>query len=727
MSASDWQEFERFAAEFLAVEFPSLRTMASAAGDKGRDGELFRPDEAAAVAVQYSVAKDWADKIRRTVRRLADTLPDITQLVYATSQVVGPGADTLVGELRREFNLFLDVRDRSWFVERELTAPQREAASEELATRFVDPLLTSRGLKERPGRGMLDGEAGLALLHLALETRDEASQKGLTKSTFEALTLAALHDTDSDNRLPAGQVVQRVRAFLPAGHETQVDGLVIGALGRLSGRGGRVKLHSKTRDYCLSHPEVVALRDRIAGFIGEEVSLESELVKAVEAAGAKTRLHLSDEDWEVVGRDLRSGVETVLLNRGESFAVETMTGDLDALDVRKVFAAIAQAGRSPANQLTDDEAAFAVVEVLDRPSPAVRAHLRRLADAYTLFAFLRQTPDVQKVILTMFSEGDLWIDSSIVLPLIAETLIDDPTQRHYTVLMRAALDAGLHLYVTDGVVEEVERHLNRCVAFARLGNVRWRGPVPFVQLAYTLSGRALADVHAWLEEFRGLARPVEDLKLYLSDTFGIEHRDLKDYSDPAPVELRGAVQEVWNEAHQRRRGRSDDELDSATKARLVEHDVENSVGIMELRRRSESAPLGHRAWWLTMDKIAFTLTKQLRVRLGSDAPVSPALSPDFLSQFLRLGPLRTAVERDLRVNLPIVAGISRMDFVPNSLIEQAASIRAQHTGVSERVLQRRVRDALDEARAAVGPETLAGFRVAEERVRARLQAQELGH
>ncbi len=65
MTSGDWATFESFAAEFLAVEFPSLRTMASPKGDKGRDGQLYRPAEEPSVMVQYSVAADWADKSMR--------------------------------------------------------------------------------------------------------------------------------------------------------------------------------------------------------------------------------------------------------------------------------------------------------------------------------------------------------------------------------------------------------------------------------------------------------------------------------------------------------------------------------------------------------------------------------------------------------------------------------------------------------------------------------------
>src|SRR5579859_1917281 len=131
MSSGDWLAFERFAAEFLTPEYPSLRTTASPHGDRGRDGQMYVVDEDPNTVVQYSVAKDWNDKIGATIRRLKETMPAIRSLIYATNQVIGPDADDLVSRLRRDERISLDIRDRNWFVDRELTYPQRAAASEE--------------------------------------------------------------------------------------------------------------------------------------------------------------------------------------------------------------------------------------------------------------------------------------------------------------------------------------------------------------------------------------------------------------------------------------------------------------------------------------------------------------------------------------------------------------------------------------------------------------------
>src|SRR5665647_3414603 len=113
MGPGDWLTFERFAAEFNAVEFPSLRTTAAFAGDKGRDGQLFRPNEDVTTVFQYSVTQSWASKIRDTRATLGKTTPSATRLIYCTNQAIGPAADDLVAELRKD-GIALDIRDRSW-------------------------------------------------------------------------------------------------------------------------------------------------------------------------------------------------------------------------------------------------------------------------------------------------------------------------------------------------------------------------------------------------------------------------------------------------------------------------------------------------------------------------------------------------------------------------------------------------------------------------------------
>jgi hypothetical protein len=718
LEAGDWLVFERFAAEFLAVEFPSLRTMAATSGDKGRDAQLFVVNEAPKTAFQYSVTKDWATKIRGTAKRLSETMPKVTRLIYCTNQEIGPAADDLVEELRRQ-GVAVDIRDHSWFVARENTAAQRAIAAEDLARLKVDPLLSRNGLREVAAPVLADDSARVALLHLTLEGYDESSDRNLTKSCFEALVLAALHGTSAESPKPQAEIHAAVKELVPSDDDAQIGAHVLGAIRRLSAKNGPIKHISKMGAYHLAFNEQKRVGEATTRFLAGQRLVEDELARGIANLG----LNLEADQVASLAASLRGGIEEVLLHRGEEFARAARGEIMNQVDVDEVLKLLT--GRKESVEpLTNTAAAEVIFSVLENPSRVTQAHLGRLADGYTLFAFLRQTPDVQKTMVEIFSGGEVWLDTTVVLPLFAETLIDDPLARHFTVLLSAALDAGFRLYVTDGIVEEIERHLNRSLQFARILPDEWRSGVPFVYAAFALSGRPRGEFHDWLSEFRGKHTPEEDVKDYLLEVFGIGSRNLLAEAESASIELRGAVQEIWHEAHERRRQRQDRaDMTMEIANRLVAHDVECSVGVMQLRKGADRSPTGYTHWWLTLDRIGFSLHNKLEGRLLGVVPPSPALSPDFLSQLLRLGPLRSAIETEKHVSIPVLATISGYESIPPALIELADSTRRRFEGQSERVVRREVRDALNTLRWRQGVEAEGGVRGAEERVKARLEAQ----
>jgi len=696
-----WRDFETFAAEFLAVEYPTLRSTASASGDRGRDGEVFAIDGEPNVGAQYSVAQDYNTKIVGTLQRLQKEGLHYAHVIYATNQLIGANGDSVIERARKEFDVILDIRDRSWFLERELTYPQRTAASDQLIARYADPLLASSGLKDRAGIALTRDEGRVALLHLALENRDVETDRSLTRSCFDALVLAALHDTTSTEGHQLSEVQEEVRKRVPTGAIGQVDALVSGTLARLSKK-GPVKHRRKEDTYHLAFDAAEQMRTRSAQFLLEEGAVSVEIDMLV-------RDTIGDERADEVDLlDLRSAVEAVLFDRGEAFVAAVSSGSSFQLDPDQVAGTLQKRGYSPS--LTLDEMTALVLGTLRSTSGEVRRHLARLGDAYTLLAFLRQTPDVQKVVVSIFSDGDIWLDTSVVLPLIGETLIDEPEDREFTRLLRAASDAGLKLHVTEGVVEEVERHLNKCYTYAASNGANWRSRIPFLYSAYVLSGGNPSTFNDWRNQFSGKDRPEDDVSDFLMDDYGIDTRSLQIEAESASLELRAAVQELWNEAHDRRR------TEAAIRYRLVAHDVENSVGVIQFRKSLGRSPMGHRAWWLTVDKTATSIGPHLRDRLGKEAPDSPVLSPDFLSQLLRLSPIRAAIERDNLLDLPAATDMTLYDFATPKLLAEAQTVRVGTHVSNDRLLRRGVRDQMERMRRQLGPRAIGGARALEQRV-----------
>jgi hypothetical protein len=696
-----WERFETFASEWLAPEFPELRPVAAMAGDGGTDAVLWQPSASPSVVVQYSVASDWAAKIRQTAKRIREHLADAKVLIYLTSQEIGTAATAIREELLKDYGLYLDVRDRQTLISGEAT-PGREQAAESLAKDVVDPYMEGAhaGVEDA---GLTSGEAETACVYLALQWQDEDRNKGLTRLSFEAIVRSVLRDTDSDHRISREEVHRRVRKALPAQHQEDARRYTDSALERLEKR--YLRHWRKEDEFCLTHEEAVRLRGRLTDAAADEAALRAELERVALRVAGNLEIRLPEDRSDLLRRTRRV-LERVLIDRGEAFAAAVRRDRFapPAGDPLKT-ATIRDLNQHPDNSRLKARAVPLVVgvvsEVMRSPAYEVRQFLRSLADSYTLYAFLRETPDVQATVLKLFGNADVWLDASVLLPLFGEDLLD-PADRGYTNIFQAASEAGLNLYVTEGVLEEVNAHIRRCLAYARRSptDPEWRGRVPFLFTAFSLTGKHRGHFAAWIETFRGHANPIDDIADYARQTFGIRIRNLEDEAEKEPEEFRYGVQELFHAAQEAR----ERELDPDLQRRLVAHDVENYVGVTHLRRRSRSAHFGQKHWWLTLDGAAFKIGEGLKEYMrADDIPAPPTLSPDFMVSYLSIGPLRNRISKQTETVLPLATDLGSLELLPHEVLEEADKIRGELADLRPHVIDRRVRDGMDAARQRLGP------------------------
>ena len=100
-------------------------------------------------------------------------------------------------------------------------------------------------------------------------------EKGLTKISFEALVRAVLVGTDSNTRLPRGEIKRRVRSLLSGHPAAQVDIYVDGALNRLARR--IVKHRIDKDEFSLSREEVLRYNDFLTKSAVAEQDLKREI------------------------------------------------------------------------------------------------------------------------------------------------------------------------------------------------------------------------------------------------------------------------------------------------------------------------------------------------------------------------------------------------------------------------------------------------------------------
>jgi hypothetical protein len=708
LESSDWARFERFASAFLTAEFPELRTMANPSGDEGRDAQLYSPADEPAVMLQYSVTEKWATKIRGTAKRLQDTFPNTHQLIYVTNQQIGSKADSLKKSLRKEFLLGLDIRDRSYFMDRFEGDGHLEAVAENLAKEIVDPYLQSREIIERKAQALSPGESRAALVFLGLQWEDDSRDKGLTKTAFDALVRTALRYTSAEALKTREQIHDAVVALLPAREKEFVARETDKSLARLTKN--VIRHYPPPLDaFCLTYEEAQRIKGRLAETELQDRALSHEIEAVVEV------VFTADVPQNArVGFDrcalARTCIEKFLLQRGELFVAALDGGQLDSLGFESVESVVREVLNGLGSDRDPDFApriSLVVEKVLSAPGAAANAYLRDLADAYTLLAFLRETPDVQSVVKKMFSVGEIWLDTSVVLPLLAEDLLAEELWQ-FRRLLAVAKGAGLKLRVSPGVIEEVVSHTKNCLTCATGANGEWRGTIPYLFASFIATGRGAVTFSTWLQKFRGNSRPEDDISEYLERFQGVATEDIAIDAVKTDPQLRYAVKEAWTTVHNDRRNRFGREIDPMLAIRLAEHDTENYIGVIVRRRQEGTSAFGFTSWWLTLDHMAFAIVEKIKPVLGRNAPPSPVMSADFLSNYLAFGPLRERAAKTAMGSLPVWMDSSMLLMTPE-LLDIARKVRSNASGMDEHVIQRMVRDALDAARRRTGSVTQRGL------------------
>lgn len=695
--AGDWEQFEHLASAFLTEDYPKLRTMASASGDGGRDSVLFSEEDDQTVAFQYSVTDDWTTKIRKTTVRLETEFPKINTLIYVTNQAVGAKADGLRARYRKK-GWFLDIFDRSWFLDRADTTSGREAAADALAVKFVDPLLSTRQIDEELVTTQTSEDSRTALLFIEMQIQDSSRAYGLTKSSYDALTLAALRDTDTANRLSRDAIVDKVQTFLPSHPLGQVKARVNSALIRLK---NAVRHRKDNDEFHLLDEE----RVRVSGSMARIKKLKDDLDCDIMAALAKIAdVDVTDE--ALMLRSCRLALETYFLRKGEDFARSAIVSKVHPLDqttVRSVIVSLSSKSFGITAKNTNQVIADVLETILMNPASGTAAYLSMLLESYTLFAFLAATPDVQRATQKMFGSGEIWIDTSVLLPLLAEAAAP-PSYRPFTEMFKQAKLAGLKLYVSEGVLEEVERHVNLCNTFVRASS--WTGITPYLISAFIMYGGSKAKFGSWSEQFLGSSEPIQDLADYVKASHKILVESASTHPNVSP-ELADAVRDAWQTVHSNRRENSDGL--SMQAFRLAAHDTESYLHVLSSRIGQKGrAPLGYSDWWLTLDRSARNIMDMIPDNLRPQVNVGPVMSLDYLVRYLAFGPNRDKVDLTGGALSKIYADVL-LEPVPADLLDLVASIRAENEGLTENIVQRRIRDKLNAERSRSGDMDSAGM------------------
>jgi hypothetical protein len=688
--SSEWDLFEDFANAFLISDFPSLRPIGGT-NDKGRDAVLFEPDPQATsrVVLQYSLSADWRSKIRQTVKRLDEKNIPCSILVYATNREIGPDSDDLETELRAK-GIALSIRDRDWWVARSGRDASTRHASEALKARVLGRIVAGPPGTVDDDGSMTRSEVETGLFFLELHVRDADRKRSLTRQTIEWLVLSALAETDPDHRRTADQVVASVARQMPGQDKNRIEGLVRTALRRLK-NARRVTVSGAEDSYALHFSE----RQRIAELASERAAeaelLEQELHTHIGEAAEALEYPEEKLNKSLLAKTLIRVLQQIANDFGNSFAAAVTRDSIDVprfslydtvetllINDSRTLSLLEIKQVDTFNLLTE-----AAARALLSPAPRVATYLHDLSEAYTLRAFLRETPDVEDVVSKLFSRGQLVLDTTVLLPVFVEMLLPED-HRIFTNLLLTARSAGMKLICTEGVINEIVTHLQNSRLASQLGG-RWQGPLPMVFDRWRSSG-GQGSFQAFVDDFIGV-EPEADIEQFLADQLGIDVRSLETEVEQFDDVVVARVTEIW-----RPRKRTAPHIDLDI---LLRHDVEMYLGVLGMRRDERTTVYGHEAWWVTLDTSSSrirALAADEGIRLASD----PVMHPNFLSRLLAVGPSRRQITAQERGALPLLVDAQASPWSIPALGEIASEIRKEYDGRPEYFLRRKLRERMNQ-------------------------------
>jgi hypothetical protein len=176
--------------------------------------------------------------------------------------------------------------------------------------------------------------------------------------------------------------------------------------------------------------------------------------------------------------------------------------------------------------------------------------------------------------------------------------------------------------------------------------------------------------------------------------------DLTSASDHKFVneELKNLIVQLWREVHYERRGPADRNLAD----RLASHDSEIYLHVLSSRiDQMGRTPLGYTDWWLTLDTKARGVFRSIDKKLLSGLKIGPVMSIDYLIRYLAFGPRRDKVNTT-DIALAKIYSDTIAELIPPQMIDLVIELRKTHAKLPEYLVQRRIRDALNNERSRAG-------------------------
>lgn len=667
--------FEQFCKQFIAAFQDSIDFIPiGGTHDGGIDGLDYswtttnRPQK---TIYQFSIEADGKAKLKKTLERLKTTVPNCTRLYFVSNQIIRD-QHILIEEAIDNYNIQLIIYDRDWFSVYTNKSPKTIIVFQQMEQQFLHVYERSNTLISS-----FDSKDPRIYIYLRQQIENKNRDYGgdtpihLDEILMDSLILFALEGTDpNQNILRTKQEIQQRILEITDLNASWVDELLPKRLVALSTKPRKIKHHRQENAYCLPYETRLEIAER-------------NMVDQALLEHFKTNLaSLLDNKLKAEGLTLRTSnpvelamnvLHTLFHKQGLEFAQFIMTGDrgvlIDQLLNDVIREKISEAGITPKNR---DIVHYVLLEtfreIVYNGDEQQKEFLSKLSSTYNMLFLLQIDPTLAQYFERIAGELRIYVDSSILIPAMAEYFLEPHNQR-YTNLLRNARDAGITILVNNYVINEIENHLRSTKntylrEYERLEHIyNDRMSIIFIEQIlirayfYVRLSNKVNSFREFFQEFvswnmNGDIRG--ELVLWLEDQFGVQYIENDVAIDPHEVERLTEALAPLKHNQDPNRARTD---------------AKQLLTIYQLRKdnneTSETGIFGYKTWWLTSDVTSQRAFQQIAESQANT--VTPYIRADYIYNYITLAPSKQHVDSIYRKMFPTLLGVNVSFYVPTDV------------------------------------------------------------
>ena len=664
--------FERFAQDLLCQIIGKEFTPLGGVHDGGRDGiEFCHREKGGKKVYQFSIEKDPDSKIRKTITALRKRTADFSKLYYITNQQVGD-QDAIEERIEDDLGVRVKIRDRSWLRGQisGSVGPQRTYLA------FLQAHFHSFRAAGASGI-VIDFETD-PRLYVFLRQQFEVGQedKRLDEALTDSLIIYALEGTDPDLKkfMKRDEVLARINAVTGFAPRTISD-LLDRRLAQLTSKPRRVNFHPQEDAYCLPYETRIEIEEKN---ISDAALRTSFLTKALE----RLQKALKVQGLKVTAPDalLEKVINRIFKRQGlefSQFLQKSENADAVEKSLDEVISEVVDESAVVAKNRSAAKRALlaAVRDIIYKGSPEELEFLRRLASTYVLLFLLQCDPKLATFFSVMAGGLCVFVDNSILVPVLSEFPLEMRHRRHWNLLI-GARKSGVRLLVERATLSELVSHVRKVVStwdneYARVFEIyKEEGAVLYVKeilirsyLYSCIQGKTWT-FRQFIDSFVSPSgtRMEEELKVWLNTTFGIEVIDDDKLVDPSD----------WRTLADKL-GHTKDSMHQA------ENDARAILAVYGLRKRnSESCDngiFGFKTWWLSKDTLTHRAVESC---FGRKYQPSCYMRPDFLYNYITLAPSVRESGQVFDSMFPSLLGVNVSHHLPDDVRQTVHDKIAEH-------------------------------------------------